>query len=772
MHSFSNSTDRLMSISLAIGQYPILSDRIRSSMRTELFKRGIIHKKDFEAEVREKGIQSQEREGITDPMGEEPTEIWDQRLMRIRDQYTDLLFSQHLSFDLFQKIVTDVLGERGVQTGDLSLNFNPEQAPQEVIFEHAWTILRLPQAERTRYEHNLEECKVVLIRTLISDQLRYIDIAKRWFTIEDLTEIRKRKIGTGRIGGKAAGMLLAYRILSEKLGEDALTCLKKPDYYFIGSNEQYSFMTMNNLEKWNNQKYKNEEEMQIDYPHILKEFEAGEFPSDILEKLKSLLLDIGRKPLIVRSSSLLEDSFGTSFAGKYESIFLPNQGELDENLKALTHAIAHVYGSTLNPNALLYRRRKGLQDYDERMAILIMLVEGNPYKQYYLPDAAGVAFSHNLYRWAPQIKREEGFVRLVCGMGTRAVDRVGNDYPRIIALSHPLLRPTTNPETIERCSQQFVDLIDLKENKFKTLPIRKVIDADFAPLRLFGQLFEEGYFAPLQSRLLDADRHKVVFTFDELIRRTPFAERLRQILQLLEHSYQTPVDMEFTICLEREQVGSPQIKFTILQCRPQSQLVESAETEIPPALSEKDIIFSTHFMVPQGVIDNIEFLVFVPPEAYFSSPSQERVKVAHVVGQLNKKLEGKNFLLVGPGRWGSNNSDIGVPVEYSDIFNSRALVELAGKNIGSAPEPSLGTHFFQDLLEAQIFPLAIFLDDNQNVFQTTFFYHLPNHLNDFLKVPETMLEKVRVLNVADYRKDHHLKVIMNSEQGLAIGFIV
>jgi hypothetical protein len=177
-------------------------------------------------------------------------------------------------------------------------------------------------------------------------------------------------------------------------------------------------------------------------------------------------------------------------------------------------------------------------------------------------------------------------------------------------------------------------------------------------------------------------------------------------------------------------------------------------------------------MVPQGVIDNIEFLVFVPPEAYFSSPSQERVKVAHVVGQLNKKLEGKNFLLVGPGRWGSNNSDIGVPVEYSDIFNSRALVELAGKNIGSAPEPSLGTHFFQDLLEAQIFPLAIFLDDNQNVFQNTFFYHLPNHLNDFLKVPETMLEKVRVLNVADYRKDHHLKVIMNSEQGLAIGFIV
>ena len=219
-------------------------------------------------------------------MGEEPAEIWEQRLTRIRDQFTDLLFSQHLSFDLFQKIVTEVLGEQGVTAGDLSLNFNPELAPQEVIFEHAWTIMRLPPAERAKYEHNLEECKVVLIRAMISDQLRYINIAKRWFTITDLAEIRKRKIGAGRIGGKAAGMLLAHRILSEELGEEAINCLNKPEYYFIGSNEQYSFMTMNNLEKWNNQKYKNEEEMQADYPKILKEFEAGEFPSDITGKIK------------------------------------------------------------------------------------------------------------------------------------------------------------------------------------------------------------------------------------------------------------------------------------------------------------------------------------------------------------------------------------------------------------------------------------------------------------------------------------------------------
>jgi hypothetical protein len=111
--------------------------------------------------------------------------------------------------------------------------------------------------------------------------------------------------------------------------------------------------------------------------------------------------------------------------------------------KPRADAIIRVY-ATLKPEALLYRRSKGLQDYDERMAILIQVVQGEQYGQYYLPQSAGVAFSRNLYRWAPQIRREDGFARLVWGLGTRAVERVGNDYPHPVALSHPMLRPTTD----------------------------------------------------------------------------------------------------------------------------------------------------------------------------------------------------------------------------------------------------------------------------------------------------------------------------------------
>jgi len=772
MQDFSNSTDRLMSISLAMGQYPILSDRIRARMREELFHRNIITKQDFESEVREKALQSQQREGVANPVGEEPADVWEKRLVRVREQLTDLLFSQHFSFDLFQEIVNQVLLEKGVEIGeDKTLTFNPELAPQELIFEHAWSILRLPDSDQETYQHHLKESVVVLLRTMISDQLPYINIAKRWFTIQDLSEIRKRKIGAGRVGGKAAGMLLAHRILENELGDEIKACLKKPEYYFLGSNEQYSFMTMNNLEKWNDQKYKSEEQMREDYPHIIDDFVKGNFPKDILEKLESLLERVGRKPVIVRSSSQLEDSFGTSFAGKYDSIFLANQGTVEENLIASTKAIARVWATTLNPNALLYRRSKGLQDYDERMAILIMLVEGEQLGRYYLPDAAGVAFSRNLYRWAPQIRREDGFVRLVWGLGTRAVDRVGNDYPRLIALSHPLLRPTPDFKAIARYSQQYVDLLDLEDNQFKSLPVAEVVNADYGTLRYLAQIKEEGYFSPLHSRLMKKDHDRLVFTFDELLRRTSFADYLREILRVLEKHYQAPVDIEFTVDIDENADAKKGLQFTILQCRPQSYLAEAAESQIPPDLAPNEILFSTHFMVPQGVIDRVEYVGFVPPETYFSLNMDERFQLARSIGKLNQALKDTHFVLIGPGRWGSNNAELGVPVGYSDIYNTLALIELAGESIGPAPEPSLGTHFFQDLMEAQIYPLAILSDNPENIFQQTFFYHAPNCLQEFISADETLKERLRLLKVADYRKEHHLRIIMNDERSQAIGYM-
>jgi hypothetical protein len=662
-----------------------------------------------------------------------------------------------------------VLNERGITSHEALYEFNPEIAPEELLFNQGMMIENMPGEERKHLEHRLREIKVVLIRNMLSDQLRYINIARDWFTISDLAEVRLHKIGHGRIGGKAAGMLLAERILKDSPREDIRNNIRKPESYYLGSDLLYTFISVNNLHHWNDQKYKSEDEMRQDYPKILEVFTKSEFPPAIIQRLETLLTTVGKHPLIVRSSSLLEDNFGTAFAGKYDSIFLPNQGKIEQNLKALTQAIARIYASTLNPTALLYRRSRGLLDYDERMAVLIQVVQGDRYHDYYLPDLAGVAFSHNQYRWSPQIRSADGFVRLVWGLGTRAVDRVGNDYPRLVALSHPTLRPSNTPKAIRRYSQQYVDLIDLKDNLMKTLPINTVLKGDYPPLRFLAQVDQEGYFRSIRSRLIDADPSQVILTFEELLRRTPFAERLRYILNALETEYESPVDVEFTADVV-ENKGKSEIKFSIIQCRPLSYMKEENLVSIPSNIEPDRIIFSSSLMVAGGWLEEIDYVVFVPHESYFSIASQAtRTSLERAIGKINSALEGQNFICVGPGRWGTSNPDLGVHVDYADIFNTRALIELSGEGIGPAPEPSLGTHFFQDLLEGQIFPLATYIGKDD--FNRRFFYETPNRLAEWIKVEPALFENLRLIKVSDYLPNHHLEVMMNGEEGRALAFL-
>ena len=650
--------------------------------------------------------------------------------------------------------------------------FDPEMMPVGRLIEHALSIENIPPEERASLEHHLTELKVILIRRIISDQLEYIHIAKKWFKVTDLAEIHRRKIGLGRIGGKAAGMMLAATILNE-MGDDTLRASYGiPESYFLGSDVMYIFTAMNGLTYWNDQKYKPEELIWSEYPRLKQEFQAGKFPPEILVELRDLLESIGKKPLIVRSSSLLEDNFGTAFAGKYDSHFCPNQATAQENLEALTRAIASTYASTLKPEALLYRRSKGLQDYDERMAILIQVVQGEPYDRYYLPQAAGVAFSRNLYRWNPQIRREDGFARLVWGLGTRAVERVGNDYPRPVALSHPTLQPDDTPEAIRYYSQQYVDLIDIQENAFKTLPVKEVLKPSYPLLRFIAQIDRDGYLVTPRSRVMGDEINHLVITYDQLLRQTPFAKILSQMLRLLEEHYHNAVDMEFTVQVPDPYVYPPQVQITLLQCRPQSILKEAAAGKIPEHLDTEDILFSTHFMVPRGQLEHIDYVLFVSPENYYALDTEKaRKELGVIISKLNTALPEKSFICIGPGRWGSLNTDLGVYVCYSDICRTGALVEVSGKGVGVAPEPSLGTHFFQDLMEAQIFPLAVNLDEPETTFNRDFFYTTPNSIENWISCSEATSQVVRLLAVADYRPGHHINLAMDDEAGVAIAYL-
>ncbi len=763
-----SSMDPLWRIYTTLAQYPILRTRIRARMRKALFEKGIISPQEFEALVREHAIRSQQREGV--PRYGDPEEVWETRRDRIRSHLTDLYFAYHLPIELFEQIVREVLAEKAPHAADLDIIFNPEFASEELLVEQASLLLQMSPEERARYKAREQELKVVLIRRIISDQLAYVTLARQWLTLEDLLYIVKRKIGPGKIGGKAAGMLLAHRVLIRAGDEDIQATVRVPESFFLGSDAMYAFMAHNDLMRWADQKYKSRAEIEADYPQVRADFLRGRFPEDIEHALRDLLEQVGNHPIIVRSSSLLEDNFGASFAGKYDSFFCANQGTLDENLDALVQAIAGVYASALAPEPLLYRQARGLLDYDERIAILIQKVQGETFRHFFFPQAAGVAFSRNLFRWSPKIRLEDGFVRLVWGLGTRAVDRVGDDYPRLVALSHPLLRPEATAKEVRRYSQRNIDLIDLSANAFRTLPIYDVVDRRYPALRFIFSLDAGGYITPLHSTFLLRDKiYDLVVTFEEWLRRTPFADRMRRILHTLEDAYQRPVDVEFTARVLNPQEPNPDVEITIVQCRPQSTL-DAQEAALPEGVPAEDIIIETHNIVPQGAVPRVAYVLFVPPEGYYQlATPTDRARLIQAISALNAQWADTPFICVGPGRWGTRNPELGVQVGYADIYNARALVELSSKQFGVYAEPSFGTHFFQDLMESNILPLAVDLDDPRTRFDRAFFYDTPNRLTEFLpEAPAGLQAALRVIRVDDYRPGRHLRVVSNATQGRAL----
>jgi hypothetical protein len=758
---------------LELSQYPILADEIRERMRHELFSRGVIHPDDFQREVEEKAVLSQKREGVEDPYAQEPAEIWQKRLRRIRDNLTDFYFAHNLPHDLFAEILQATLA-KGAPHRDVLLSFNPELAPQDVLFAQAERYEALAAKEKAQVRHHLQEIIVVLIKGMVSDHLPFVSRAKRFLTISDLQEIKRRCMGRGKIGGKAAGMLLAWEALQREDPQDELDIHSRvviPESYFIGSDVYYEFKAMNRLVHFMDQKYKSQEQIEADYPQIQQAYLGARFPDEITQRLRTLLEEVGNHPLIVRSSSLLEDSFGTSFAGKYDSFFCANQGRPEKNLQALINAICRIYASVLSPAALLYRRHQGLTDYDERMAILIQKVQGVPFREYFFPTVAGVAFGRNPFRWTQRIRREDGFLRLVWGLGTRAVDRVPNDYPRMVALSHPELRPEREAREIHKYSQRLIDLLDLKDNSFKTMPVAEVVSDDYAFEAELFSLHQGDWIQPIVARPGRLQPSRLVLTFDQLLSKTDFVPLMRAMLKKLERQLQYVPDVEFTVDIIP---GSPRPQFVIhlLQCRPLSSNDWARVPAIPKDIPAEDRIFSTDRLVPQGHITGVRYIVFVDPRRYHQTPDYAtKSELARVVGRLNKALEGQSFILMGPGRWGSTNLDLGVKVTYADIYNARALVEIATDSGGGAPEASYGTHFFQDLVEAQIFPLALYPGSEGTEFNWTFLEQAPNVLAALLPAEAHYAEYIRVIDVLSVSGGRFLEMVMNGEQEEALAFL-
>jgi len=405
------------------------------------------------------------------------------------------------------------------------------------------------------------------------------------------------------------------------------------------------------------------------------------------------------------------------------------------------------------------------------MAILVQRVSGMPYKQYFFPSLAGVAFSRNLYAWTNRIDPNKGMIRLVFGLGTRAVNRVSGDYPRMIAVSHPHLRPEIGME-IAKYSQRMVDVLNLQANAFETRPFAEIIGGNNYPaLHLLTSEIADGYLSDWFASPLAGSEKNLVLTFNNLLKQTKLVDIMGEMLTKLEKAWGQPIDIEFTAYVDSE--GN--VRINLLQCRSlRVPTLAGTGVSIPEKLPKEQVLFRCNRVINAGMVSDIRYIVYVDPRKYAEvSTFDEKRTLGRVIGKLNDHLrhKGGKVMAMGPGRWGSNNIELGVNVSYADIDGTAVLVEVARKEAGHEPEVSYGTHFFQDLVESDILYLPVYPDDAAVDFNTEFFAGSPNILKNLLPELSSFEDVVHVIDVPAATGGASAKVIADPQTRRAVCFL-
>jgi len=585
-----------------------------------------------------------------------------------------------------------------------------------------------------------------LCRIMIARDGRMFDLARKNFSLEDLLNIRSRLIGTGYIGGKTVGMLLARKILEKDKVINWDKYLEHHDSFYIGSDIFYTFLVQNGL--WKLRMEQKTKEGYFEAAKRLKEgMLTGIFPDEIKEQFQQVIEYFGQSPIIIRSSSLLEDAFGNAFAGKYESIFSVNQGSPEARYKGFVESVRQVYASTMNEDALTYRLQRGLDELDEQMALLVQRVSGTYRKYYFFPDLAGVGISYNTFVWKEGMDPRSGMLRLVLGLGTRAVNRVEDDYPRIIALDNPLSNPHADMDDRRRFSQHFIDILNIKDNKMETVSFLDMVDNGLnIRLDLFGVLDHEA--TERIHELGKKDKSIWILTFDNLMTKTSFPGVMHRMMKKLEEIYNYPVEIEFTVNFTRYN----EYKINLLQCRPLQTKGIAKKVEIPKEAKKDSILFQSegHFM--GGNISRvIKRIIYVNPLKYSGLSLSDKYNIARLIGRLNRLIKNREdmpVLLLGPGRWGTTTPSLGVPVRFSEINNFTAIGEIAYIHGNLLPELSYGTHFFQDLVETDIFYLALFPDNPGVLFNIELMEGLDNITGNLLEEADRYSEVIKVYDTS------------------------
>ncbi|QEE16177.2 PEP/pyruvate-binding domain-containing protein [Promethearchaeum syntrophicum] len=608
-----------------------------------------------------------------------------------------------------------------------------------------------------------ENLKNHLIKmAVVRDDLLFI-LAIKYFDLEDILEIGQRMIGSEMIGGKSVGMLLAQAILrkSDPYWEKRL---EVQDSFYVGAEVYYTYLVKNNC-WWLRRKASDPSTFMEGIEETRRKILSGTFPDYIIIQFKRMLDYYGQSPIIVRSSSLQEDAYGNSFSGKYESIFLGNQGTPEERLANFIKAVQRVYASTCGDDALTYRKSRGLLESDEQMALLVQRVSGSIYRDNFFPQAAGTGFSFNPYVWDKKIDPKAGFLRLVFGLGTRAVGRTDDDFTRLVTLKSVNLRAEHGIDEIRQFSQKYVDVLDLKENKYVTHQFKNVIDdIDGFKLDLYASRDDE-----IEQRMKDHNREVIptwILTFDKLLNNTTFAEDMSKILDTLQDAYQIPVDIEYTVNFFEDDYT-----INLLQCRPWQIKYEIQEVEDPGKIKKELTVFKSKGpIIGTSVATSITRLIYVVPGVYGSLTMRDRHAVARLVGQINHHDSStkKNILLIGPGRWGTSSPSLGIPTTFAEINNVNIIGEIAEMHEGLVPDISLGSHFFNNLVELDMVYFALNPDKEEDYLDREFFQKSPNQLKHLVPNSDQMEEVIKVI---DFQHEDELLINLNSLSQQAICYL-
>lgn len=602
-----------------------------------------------------------------------------------------------------------------------------------------------------------QEERKCLCNELMTTESRMEKLILKYFTVDDYRKVWEKKIGGGVIGGKACGLLMAQKLVEVRLPE-CVDRLEEHHSFFIGSDVFQEYLEVNGCLGIRVRDFMNKEHFE-EAQEMRERLRCGQFPESFLEQAEKVLDYYGTEPIIVRSSSLMEDGYGNSFSGKYESVFCTNQGSKEERMEEFLGAIRQVYASVLNLSAMEYRRKWHLLDADERMGLLIQKVSGERIGEWYLPVAAGMGCSYNPYKWMEQLNPEAGMIRMVMGLGTRAVQRTPGDYPRLVGLDRAQANIRTTVADRHKYSQRQVDVLDLKEKRCCTIPLQSILEQlpeQYRKLALSRDTDAEYTLA--QRRIY----RKIYFADCQgMVDQGEFIDMMRRSLKMLENEYGRPVDVEFAVTAS----APGKWKVNLLQCRP-LQAYMSEKVKIPDGIDDELLFDVRRTSMRRSKTERIHYIVWVDPQKYYECSYVKKPDVGRLIGRINEHFEDTEYrpMLLVPGRIGTSSPELGVPVVYAEISQFHAICEVAYGKVGYHPDLSYGSHMFQDMVEADVYYGAINENSKTRLYHPEKLREYPEVLCEWFPEEKELSEIVKVYDLTG----HDANLILDAKEGRAV----